>query len=135
MVNFIEAVMWMTLNVYFEARGEEQRGMMDVVHVVHNRCQIRKMTVPEVIKQSNQFSWVNKNAEVQRLVNNTSLVYDLIRCIKAVYLAEAERLQGDNRGMIDHYFNPNRVLPSWAKKLKHVRDVGNHTFYTSIGGE
>lgn len=130
-MNFLDALVWMTLNVYFEARGEGLRGKMDIVHVVHNRSEIRKQTVVEVITASKQFSWVNKDASVQRLVNNTSLVYDMIKCVKAVYLAEAERIRGENRGMIDHYFNPNKVMPKWADKLTYVHDEGNHRFFTS----
>ena len=132
MTGFIEAIVWMTLNVYFEGRGEPIRGQMDIVHVVQNRAEIRKQSVKEVITASKQFSWVNKDATVQRLVNNTSLVYDLIRCINSVYMAQAERVSGGSRDDIDHYFNPHVVMPVWAKRLRHVRDVGNHAFYSSI---
>ena len=131
MMGLIESFIWLTLNVYFEARGESVRGQMDVVHVVHNRVQFRKMTVKGVITQSKQFSWVNKDATVQRLVNNTGLVYDLTKCIKSIYLAEAERIEFKSRDGIDHYFNPEKVLPSWAKDLRFVRREGNHDFYSS----
>lgn len=132
MTGLLESIVWMTLNVYFEGRGESVRGQMDIVHVVHNRSELRNLSIKGVITQSKQFSWVNKDASVQRLVNNTSLVYDMIRCLKSVYLAEAERIKGDNRRMIDHYFNPDKVLPSWASKLTYCYDEGNHRFFTSV---
>ena len=131
MVGLIESIVWMTLNVYFEARGEPLRGKMDIVHVVHNRARLRKQTIKEVITASKQFSWVNPDAKVQDIMSNEGLVMDLIRCAKAVYLAEQERLHWEDRGMIDHYFNPGVVVPPWAAGLRYVREVKNHAFYTS----
>ena len=122
----------MILNVYFEARGEPVRGQMDVVHVVHNRADLRNLSIKGVITQSKQFSWVNAGAQVQDIFRNTHLVRDLINCTNAVWLAEAERIKGDNRDMIDHYFNPHLVMPVWAAKLRYVREEGDHIWFSSV---
>jgi len=115
---------WLAVNIYHEARGESMEGMVAVGHVVLNRVEKKKRSAEDIILQPFQFSWHNGNVfppikDYESFITCTLAVEDLI----------AERLAGETLSGSDHYFNPSIVLPSWAKKMKLIKRIGNHDFY------
>ena len=128
MLDLISSVVWLTLNVYFEARGEPMEGKVAVVHVVKNRCHQRGQSVVKVITASKQFSWVEADGITQRAISNINLVRDLISCLTAVWIAGAERLRGHTLGGANHYHSVT-VDPYWNDNMKLVDRIGRHKFY------
>lgn len=121
-----EWLFWLTVNLYFEARGEPIEGKVAICHVVMNRATQRGQSVEQVIRAEKQFSWYN-GGEVPPI--NEPL--ELIECNQAVMAAFGERLQGKNLFGSNHYFNPSIVRPAWAAKMTRTCAVGNHEFYRS----
>ena len=115
---------WLAVNLYHEARGEPEEGMVAIGHVVINRAMKRRKNVKEIILQPWQFSWRNSKKDIP--IDD----YDsFIRCMDAVDKIIIERLEGKDLFRADHYFNPSIVLPSWAKKMTFVQGIGGHDFY------
>ncbi|MFA5429122.1 MAG: cell wall hydrolase [Sulfurimonas sp.] len=128
MVNtqWIEWLFWLTINLYFEARGESREGQVAICHVVLNRAARRGQSVDTVIRASKQFSWYNEGI-VPMITEPT----ELIKCAASVMAAFGERMQGKTLWGSDHYFNPNVVRPPWAAKMARTCLIGNHEFYRS----
>lgn len=126
MTKWIDWLFWLTMNLYFEARGEEHEGRVAICHVVLNRAQRRKQTVEEVIRAEKQFSWYN-GGEVPIIKEPI----ELIKCADAVVACFGERMMGKNLFGADHYFNPSIVRPPWAAKMARTCMVGGHEFYRS----
>lgn len=123
---WVEWLFWLTINLYFEARGESHEGRIAICHVVLNRAHRRNQTVEQVIRAAKQFSWYN-GGEVPAI----KYPMELIKCASSVVAAFGERLQGKNLFGSDHYFNPSIVRPPWAAKMTRTCTVGNHEFYRS----
>lgn len=118
-------IFWLQLNVYHEARGEDEYGRRLVVHTVLERVQRRDRSVKEVITRKKQYSWLNSG---MKGIKNP-LVF--MGCNKAVMNALQERLNGITHGHIDHYFNPEKANPSWQHAMTLVVQAGSHKFYRS----
>jgi spore germination cell wall hydrolase CwlJ-like protein len=136
----------MARNVYHEARGEGELGMLAVAHVVINRSKDPRWSddVCEVIYQPQQFSWANKRtrsvprgqpgspAERARLLSRFAA--------SAVLAQRADEGQPSRKKWsgIPHFIDPTNgatfyhersVHPAWARKMKKVAVIGNHVFY------
>ena len=57
MLSFLEGLLWLTLNVYHEARGEPEIGQLAVAHVTLNRAMEEHKSIAEVVREPYQFSW------------------------------------------------------------------------------
>ena len=121
-----EAILYLALNVYHEARGEPVEGQIAVAQVTMNRVESCAFpnTVKEVVLQDWQFSWTEDQlADFPTDNKSWEEAYDVAsRVIGGVaYITEV--------GNADHYFNPYKVLPSWANKMKYKAKIGDHAFY------
>ena len=60
------ALLWLTINVYHEARGEDALSQRAVAHVTLNRAKQHGYDVKKVVKEPYQFSWTldKKNSVV-----------------------------------------------------------------------
>ena len=59
-MDIIEAMLWLALNIYFEARNQPVKGQLAVAHVTLNRANQKDKSVKEVVLEPGQFSWVHK---------------------------------------------------------------------------
>jgi spore germination cell wall hydrolase CwlJ-like protein len=121
-----EEKFWMAVNIYHEARGESNAGKIAVGQVVLNRVEKRRQPIKGIILASQQFSWHNGKktppiTEYESFISCTESVDELIKT----------RELGNFLYGADHYFNPDKVLPSWAKKMTFIMKIGNHSFYRS----
>lgn len=121
-MTLLEGILWLTLNVYHEARGENVKGQMAVVYVTLNRAEKRDMTIKEVVLEPNQFSWTNQKKKNYWNVKKTKAFMD---CMKVVYKA----LDSKDFTNGATYFHNIRVRPDWRKSMKYVGTYGNHKFY------
>jgi len=121
-----ESLYWLALNAYHEARGESTAGQMAVCHVVMNRVLTRGKPIRDIILAPDQFSWtIGVNPEMIPFHDMASFR----KCLIAAATCLKERSFGHCLQGADHYFNPNVVLPSWAKSMTFVKTIGNHSFY------
>lgn len=113
----------LALNAYHEARGEKDRGMAAVSHVVINRAKAGyrgKTDICATVFDPVQFSWTHQNPAPPEPAAFAH-VKDLAKGVLAGrYL---DRVPGAM-----HYYNPAKVTASWAHAYSEVAVVGNHRF-------
>lgn len=126
-MTLLEGLLWLTLNVYHEARSESQAGQMAVAQVTLNRAWTYHVSVKEVITQSGQFSWLSQQ--------KGSLIPDdpkaFLACFRSVYQALAS---DDITGGATHY-HAKYVAPYWTSDYQYVTSYGAHLFYKESGGK
>lgn len=111
------------LNLYHEARGETDHGIIEVMRIVKARVASPKFpnTICKVVWQWNQFEWTNDG--------KSDKVHDLKAWRRITKLV--------NKNYYKLKYNPEMlyyhsgVLPRWFKKARliMVKVVGNHKFY------
>lgn len=103
--------------IYYEARGESERGKLAVALATLNRVDSPRYpkTICEVVYQKNQFSWTRKQSKSTKWQESR-------------YLAQKAY---DNRDILGNFkathFHNLRVNPRW--KLKRLTKIGGHIFY------
>ena len=118
-----DALFWLAINAYHEARGESDLGVKAVCHVVLNRARAQKKAVKDVVLQPMQFSWANGGARP------AIKEYDSFqRCLTLASQAIGEDEAGQDMGGIDHYYADYIQAPPWAKNMKTVQKIGTHIF-------
>ena len=119
-MTILEGLLWITLNVYHEARSEPQIGQVAVAHVTLNRAMARNLSVKDVVQQPYQFSWT---------FQKKSYVPDdpqaFFKCMHSVYLA----LQSYDFTSGATYYHLDDINPLWASDMKYVNQFGSHKFY------
>lgn len=129
-MSILSSVMWLALNVYFEARNQSFEGMVAVAHVTMNRKNNRHLSLKEVVWQPSQFSWTLKS-DPQGQKIDLSKLDDLDAFGRAFEAAEEclkQQLAGNFFGGANHYHAAN-VSPAWAKKMKFIQRIDDHLFY------
>ncbi|NIP53528.1 MAG: cell wall hydrolase, partial [candidate division Zixibacteria bacterium] len=88
----IEAVLWLVINLYHEARGEPVEAQIAVVQVCLRRAKWKPENVPSVVQRPYQFSWTAdrlKLTEARRLVRETRVPGRMKKFVRDVYRAMA----------------------------------------------
>jgi len=146
----VEQTYCMSLNIYYEARGESWKGKSAVAHVVKNRVQHEKYpdTICGVVLQAKtwnekpirdmcQFAWYCDGK-----TDNPQLRYKaqprIGKAIKPNILdwensvaTAIQVMEGYSRDITygaTHYFNHNISTPSWSTVYPTTTIIGNHTF-------
>jgi len=118
--------------IFAEAAGEPHIGKVAVGCVIRNRVKSSRWpnTYQEVILQPKQFSGVN--SPLWRKFVQDKRLTPIQKKIKLECLEIAEdiitRKQPDITGGANHYYNPKLASPSWAKRMRVTRRIGNHIF-------
>lgn len=119
-MTLLEGLLWLTLNVYHEARSEPQIGQVAVAHVTLNRATEKQLPLKEVITQPYQFSWT---------LQKESYVPDdpdaFIKCLHSVYLA----LQTPDFTNGATHYHLESITPDWASGFTYIAQYGSHKFY------
>lgn len=119
-MSFLEGLLWLTLNVYHEARSEPQIGQVAIAHVTLNRASNEDRTVKEVVKKPYQFSWTfQKKSYVPGDLNA------FFKCMESVYIA----LQTQDFTKGATHYHLASIHPSWSSSLTYVNQYGSHKFY------
>lgn len=124
-MTLMEGLLWLTLNVYHEGRGESIKGQKAIIYVTLNRTKTRKMSVKEVVLEPYQFSWTLKAQDEWIPVDTKAFV----KCAEIVYKA----IQEDDFTGGATYFHNSYVNPSWADRMKYVGKFGSQLFYKKNG--
>lgn len=126
------SILCLALNVYFEARGESEKGMQAIAQVTYNRAKVidsdnPKSSICEAVYQKNQFSWTKKNpkSKLNNIIKKLEKSDDE-SWIEALELAKKFK---PSKLTITH-FHSIRVRPSWSKGRSVILRVGDHKFYS-----
>lgn len=125
-MDVIEAMLWLALNIYFEARNQPVKGQLAVAHVTLNRANQKDKSVKEVVLEPGQFSWVRKRH--RRLQAVEIPVHERDAFNKAVQVAVLSYITPDPTNGATHY-HATYVRPKWAAKLKYKIQIGEHIFF------
>lgn len=109
----------MTLNVYYEGRGEPQLGQVAIAHVTLNRAGRTAKGVPSAVLQPHQFSWTE--SEVRVPGNPDALLVALHSSLVAIV--------GYDFTLGATHYHATSVDPYWASSMHFVTQIGNHKFY------
>ena len=118
------------LNIWIEARGEEQNGKIAVGEVMLNRQKTGQWgkTIAEVVLAPYQFSGWNTNDHNRiyaALLDDADPQY--VQCAQAWALAKSGTSYA--KGAV-RYFNPDVVArPPWATANLFIVRIGHHEFY------
>ncbi len=119
-MTILEGLLWLTLNVYHEARSEPQIGQVAVAHVTLNRSFDREISVKDVVTQPYQFSWT---------FQKSSYIPDdphaFFKCMQSVYIA----LQTFDFTKGATHYHLESIQPDWSSNLTYLNKFGSHKFY------
>ncbi|MCK5071631.1 MAG: cell wall hydrolase [Desulfocapsa sp.] len=119
-MTFLEALLWLTLNVYHEARSEPEIGQVAVAHVTLNRAAKRELSIKNVVKQPYQFSWTDQKSSY--IPEDPQAFF---QCMKSVYIA----LNSTDFTAGSTYYHLDDIEPYWASEYTFVEQFGKHKFY------
>lgn len=120
MVSFLEGLLWLTLNVYHEARGEKEIGQMAVAHVTLNRAMEDGKSIAAVVREPYQFSWT--------LLKKSYVPLELQPLQKSLNVALKAMTSRDFTGGAT-YFHRYDIRPDWAATKTFTARYGAHRFY------
>jgi len=121
-------VLWLSLALFYEARGEPVQCQIDVSRVILERSRLSGASVQDVILSPNQFPWVKDVFQGQVLrpesrPNRQSAAWIQVEqsAIKSLYQ--------DDMIKATHFHAAYISKPaSWSKLVK-THQCGNHIFY------
>ncbi len=116
--------------IYFEARGEPLNGQYAVGEVIINRSLSQSFpnSICLVISEGSgkrnacQFSY---NCDGKLEIITEKDIYNRILKLSRLLLEPSARVLTDGAT----FFHAKAVSPSWAKKFKKTREIGQHIFY------
>lgn len=141
-MTFAEAVLAMTLNLFFEARGEGERGMQAVADVTITRVEDKRYpnNIQDVVLQRRQFSWTHTKLKpsernlqglmsMQRhILHSGKFKSKDIEAYRRAEKVARKTLQAGYKPRIKFtHFHNTKVNPSWAKYKGQW--IGKHIFY------
>lgn len=120
-------------NIYYEARGEPEKGKLAVAQVTTDRVEAPGFpaTVCGVVHQKYkgvcQFSWVCDRSR-PRIRRDDQTWEESQRIAIDVLLFNARPRIMTKRPVL--YYHANYVMPGWARSKRLVGRIGRHLFYT-----
>ena len=123
-MTILEAVMWLAINVYHEARSEPQVAQIAVAHTVLNRAHGDLSQIKQVVTARGQYSWTYMSK--RKWVPDDPEAFG--KCVESAMLAIKYR-KDPTKGATHYHLN--KIRPRWAKtgELKRSAKIGKHTFY------
>lgn len=119
-IGLVESLLWLSLNVYHESRGEPEIGQLAVAHVTLNRALEDNKSIADVILAPRQFSWTfQKKSYVPLEIN--PLQESLRIALKAISTPDFT-----NGSTFYHHVD---VAPKWATGKSYIGRYGSHLFY------
>ncbi|WBU87722.1 hypothetical protein [Escherichia phage EP_H11] len=108
--------------VYYEARGESERGQLAVAHVVLNRAKKYGISPCKVVKNRNTFPWY-RHISYQNMKDPKSKA-------SAIHIAARVKYSEDPTFGATHFHNV-KVRPNW-KGYRMTARIGDHKFYKKV---
>lgn len=119
-MSILEGILWLTLNVYHEARSEPQIGQVAVAQVTLNRADVLGLSIKEVVQQPYQFSWTHQKKSY--IPENPKAFF---QCMRSVYVA----LRSPDFTTGATFYHHEDINPFWTAEFDYVNTFGSHRFY------
>ncbi|PIE59372.1 MAG: cell wall hydrolase [Desulfobulbus propionicus] len=119
-MSFLEGLLWLTLNIYHEARSEPEIGQLAVAHVTINRANQRHKSISEIVTEPYQFSWTFQK--------NTRMPTEL-EALQASVSAALKALTTPDFTTGSTFYHRQDISPKWVPHMKFVAQYGSHKFY------
>ena len=131
-----EELRCLSMNIYFEARGEPTAGQVAVAMVTMNRVLSKRYpsSVCKVVWQRRQFSWTH-DGRSDRPKDRKAWV--LAQQIAEFVHSKYATYNNLSNGALDltngalHYYAPKLADPRWSRHKEVTREIGNHRFMKS----
>jgi len=130
------ALLCLSANIYFEARGEDIAGQIAVAEVVLNRVNSDDYPndICSVVLQENsegcQFSWW---CDGKPDIMENDFAFQTARSIAELMLRDGDYITViGNNALLYHSLE---VSPYWRNNYEFVNIVGNHVFYRNFSGK
>lgn len=125
------AVLWLTLNIYHEARGEPPRVQQAVAHTTLNRSRATGETIKKTVLKPAQFSWTLKPGKIRE----RPWEKDPKTFVACGSSALAAMVSKDFTGGATHFHEADmKHKPKWTKKVTRVARYGGFIFYKERKG-
>ena len=119
-MSFLEGLLWLTLNVYHEARSEPQIGQLAVAHVTLNRAMDKNKSVEQIVQAPKQFSWTFQK--------DSYFPTEPDAFVSSMETAMTAMITSDfTKGAT--FYHRTDVHPKWAGTKTFVAQYGKHKFY------
>jgi N-acetylmuramoyl-L-alanine amidase len=119
-VTILEGLLWLTLNIYHEARSEPQLGQIAIAHVTLNRAKKENLSIEDVVLQPHQFSWtLEKNSFFPKEPKA------FLQCMESAMIA----LRDNDITKGATQFHQTGITPDWVSEYTFVEQIGSHKFY------
>jgi N-acetylmuramoyl-L-alanine amidase len=118
-----ELLLWLTMTVYFESRGEPQNCQVKVAQVVLNRMQ--DGDVRKVVLAPRQFSWVSEKM-IDGVLKTEHRPDKNSSAWKRAEDSARTAIYSKDKFLATH-FHATSVNPKWD--LTFYKTCGNHIFY------
>jgi N-acetylmuramoyl-L-alanine amidase len=118
-MTLLEGILWLTLNIYHEARSEPQIGQVAVAHVTLNRAKQQNISIKDVLEQPRQFNWIEKKSYIPR---NIPVFF---QCMQSALIAVSSQ---DFTAGATHFHLVSKK-PKWSSNLTYIDQYGSHKFY------
>lgn len=125
------ALLWLTINVYHEARGEDALSQRAVAHVTLNRAKQHGYDVKKVVKEPYQFSWTLDKKKLRSKPWKTDPDV-FLRC--SLNSVKAMRAKDITKGATHFHERSMRPYPDWTKDMKVTLKYGAFVFYKDLEG-
>ncbi len=118
-MTLLEGILWLTLNIYHEARSEPQIGQVAIAHVTLNRAKQKNISIKDVLEQPKQFHWIEKKSYIP---HNVPVFF---QCMQSALIAVSTR---DFTAGATHFHLVTKK-PKWSSNLTYIDQYGSHKFY------
>lgn len=120
--------------LWHEARGESEQGIRAVLTVIQNRVYDARYpsSYCRVINQRKQFSYILQHRAKGKPTTPNPKAVEISK-IKLIDSLATDALQGKLEPIVPQnalWYHTIQVRPEWSKKMRRVKVVGNHVFYT-----
>lgn len=119
-MDVLTGLLYLTLNIYHEARSEDQLNQLAVAHVTLNRARQKNLPIKDVVLQPFQFSWT-----IDTNPFDIKEPEQLLVCLESAFLA----IDGFDFTDGSTYYHLKRVHPYWADHYQLIAQFGSHLFY------
>lgn len=129
------ALICLTANIYYEARGENLLGQQAVAQVTINRSKVKQKPICDVVTEKHQFSWTTGRIKqdkrgkwhIKRVAEpKDKVAWKWSKRVARRMLAKQRRM--DVTLGATHY-HAKYVRPKWAKSMLLTYSEGQHVFY------
>lgn len=123
-MDFLTSLLWLSLNIFHEARSEDQFSQVAVGLATVNRARNRNQTIKETVLEPHAFSWVSQKESY--FPDDAKAFSESVK--SAIITMKAHNFIGRKT---DHYHHVS-VKPYWANKMSYIGTFGSHKFYKPL---